>query len=33
MIVEAGDQQYNVFISSSEQRNAVVKFRYQKSKQ
>lgn len=32
MIVEAGDQRYNVFISSNEQKNAVVRFRYQKPK-
>lgn len=30
MIVEAGDKQYNVYIESTEQRNAVVKFRYEK---
>lgn len=32
MIVEAGDQRYKVFISSNEQKNAVVRFRYQKPK-
>lgn len=32
MIVEAGDQRFNVFISSNEQKNAVVRFRYQKPK-
>lgn len=30
MIVEAGSQRFNVFISSNEQKNAVVRFRYQK---
>jgi hypothetical protein len=29
MIVECGDQRFNVFISSNEQKNAVVRFRYQ----
>ncbi|MBS1920548.1 MAG: hypothetical protein JST17_09870 [Bacteroidetes bacterium] len=32
MIVEAGDQRFDVFISSNEQKNAVVRFRYQKPK-
>lgn len=32
MIVECGDQRFNVFISSNEQKNAVVRFRYQKPK-
>ncbi len=32
MIVESGDQRFNVFISSNEQKNAVVRFRYQKPK-
>lgn len=32
MIVESGDQRFNVFISSSIQKNAVVRFRYQKPK-
>ncbi|HVT85670.1 MAG TPA: hypothetical protein VHD35_10740 [Chitinophagaceae bacterium] len=31
MIVECGDQRFNVFISSNEQKNAVVRFRYQKA--
>ncbi|HYM95003.1 MAG TPA: hypothetical protein VET23_12735 [Chitinophagaceae bacterium] len=32
MIVEAGDQRFDVHITSTEQRNAVVRFRYQKPK-
>jgi len=33
MIVEAGDQRFDVRITSTEQKNALVRFRYQKSKQ
>jgi hypothetical protein len=33
MIVEAGEKRYSVFISSNEQKNAVVKFKYVKPKQ
>ena len=32
MIVESGDKSYNVFITSTEQKNAVVRFKYQKMK-
>ena len=32
MIVEAGDQRFEVRITSSEQKNAVVRFKYQKPK-
>jgi hypothetical protein len=32
MIVESGDKSYNVFITSNEQKNAVVRFKYQKAK-
>jgi hypothetical protein len=33
MIVEAGDQRFDVRITSTEQKNALVRFRYQKQKQ
>jgi hypothetical protein len=33
MIVEAGDQRFDVRITSTEQKNALVRFRYQKPKQ
>lgn len=32
MIVEAGDQQFSVHITSTEQKNAVIRFKYQKPK-
>ena len=32
MIVESGDKRYSVFITSTEQKNAVVRFKYQKVK-
>ena len=32
MIVESGDKRYNVFITSTEKKNAVVRFKYQKLK-
>ena len=32
MIVEAGEQRYSVYIESTEKKNAVVRFKYQKSK-
>ena len=32
MIVEAGEKRYDVRISSTEQKNAVIRFKYQKPK-
>jgi hypothetical protein len=30
MVVEAGEQRFNVYITSTEQKNALVRFKYQK---
>jgi len=32
MVVEAGEQRFDVHITSTEQKNAVVRFKYQKAK-